>query len=133
MNGERYVDSTPWQSIAGYSRASRMGQYIAVSGTTADLDSLPPEAVDSTYAQTRNCISRGITAVIELGGSVEGILRTRLFLMPDADLVGALLAHEELLGEVAPANTTLHIHALIGSGLLVEVEIEAVVVAEENL
>jgi len=130
MIGKRYIDSTPWQSIAGYSRASRIGQHIAVSGTTADLDSISEESIGSTYEQTRNCLTRGIAAVIELGGGVEGILRTRLFLTPGADPVEASRAHEELLGEVAPANTTLYIHSLIGSELLVEVEIEALVVAE---
>lgn len=132
MIGDRYVDSTTWQGIAGYARASRIGQHIAVSGTTADLGSLPEESVESTYAQTHNCIERGMAAVVELGGSVEGILRTRLFLTPGADPVEASRAHKELLGEVAPANTTLYVHSLIGSQLLVEVEIEAIVVSEVN-
>jgi len=130
MIGKRYIDSTPWQSIAGYSRASRIGQHIAVSGTTADLDSLSPESADSTYAQTLDCLGRGIDAVIDLGGTIEGILRTRMFLAPGSDPVEASRAHAELLGEVAPANTTLFVHSLVGSELLVEIEIEALVVRE---
>ena len=98
-----------------------------MSGTTADLDSLSPESTGSTYAQTRNCLTRGIDAVIDLGGSIEGILRTRLFLAPGSDPTEASRAHAELLGEIAPANTTLFVHSLVGSELLVEVEIEALV------
>ncbi len=73
MIGDRFIDTTHWQSIAGYSRASRIGQHIAVSGTTAELDSLPPESVRSTYAQTYNCISRGIAAVVELVGASKNL------------------------------------------------------------
>ena len=127
---ERFRDASAWQSIAGYSRASRIGQHIAVSGTTADLDSLSPESAHSTYTQTLNCLGRGIDAVTDLGGSIEGILRTRMFLAPGSDPAEASRAHAELLGEAAPANTTLFVHSLVGSEFLVEIEIEALVVKE---
>jgi len=59
-------------------------------------------------------------------------LRTRLFLVPEADPIEASRAHAELLGQVAPANTTLFIHSLIGNELLVEVEIEAFAMKEDE-
>ena len=43
----------------------------------------------------------------------------------EPDWEGAARAHAELLGAVAPANTTLHVAGLIGEGFLVEVEVEA--------
>ncbi len=52
-------------------------------------------------------------------------MRTRLYLSPAADWRAAARAHAELLGEVAPANTMLHVAGLIGDGFLVEVEIDA--------
>ena len=113
---DRHRDGGGWEESAGYSRAARRGNRIAVSGTTAE----GPDV----YAQTLSALRRTIAAVEALGGRREDILRTRLFLAPGADWEAAGRAHAELLGDVAPANTTLHVAELIG-GFLVEVEVEA--------
>lgn len=119
----RYRDG--WEVEAGYSRAARHGPHIAVSGTTAhgaDGSALHP---DDTFAQTRTAIERALFAVEELGGSRKDVIRTRVFLAPEADWEQAAHAHAELLGEFAPANTTLYVGRLIGDGFLVEVELDA--------
>ena len=117
----RYREGGSFEEQAGYSRAVRHGPLIAVSGTTGR----PELARRSTADQVRDCLNRAITAVEELGGSRDGIFRTRLFLAPDASWEEASATHRELLGDVAPANTTLFVHGLVGSGLLVEVEVDA--------
>jgi len=53
------------------------------------------------------------------------VVRTRIFLAPEANWESAARAHADLLGEIAPANTMLHVSKLIGNGFLVEVEIDA--------
>jgi hypothetical protein len=55
-----------------------------------------------------------------------------MFLTQDADWRAASEAHRVVLGDVAPANTTLFIHGLIGEGLLVEVEAEALVIGTDE-
>lgn len=110
-----------FEDQAGYSRAVRSGRLIAVSGTTCR----PEFAARDTRAQTEDCLRRVIAAVERLGGGRTDIVRTRLFLTPDADWQTATSVHREMLGDVAPANTTLFVHALIGPDLLVEVEAEA--------
>jgi enamine deaminase RidA (YjgF/YER057c/UK114 family) len=92
-----------------------------VSGTTAR-----GEAVGSdTRGQALDCLQRVIASVERLGGRREEIVRTRMFLAPGADWEQAAQAHRELLGDIAPANTTLFVARLIGEGLLVEVEADA--------
>lgn len=96
-----------------------------VSGTTAhgpDGSALHP---GDTYAQTRLALERVVEAVSELGGDRHDIVRTRLLLISGADWEEAARAHADVLGDVAPANTTLFIGGLIGEGLLVEVEADA--------
>jgi enamine deaminase RidA (YjgF/YER057c/UK114 family) len=77
------------------------------------------------YRQARAALEKALIAVRELGGNVEDITRSRIYLTPDADWEGAVRAHAELLGAVAPANTTVQVAGLIGEGFLVEVELDA--------
>lgn len=118
---DRFRDGGGWEEPAGYSRGARRGNRIAISGTTAEGD--------DAYAQAKAALERAVVAVEALGGRREDILRTRLFLAPGADWEAAGRAHAELLGDIAPANTTIHVAELIG-GYLVEVEIEAEIQTE---
>lgn len=113
---------------AGYCRAVRAGAVIEVSGTTCR----DPSATPDVYSQTLECLRRALAAVEELGGTVNDVVRTRLFLAPGADWRRAADAHGALLGAVAPANTTLHVAGLIGEGTLVEVELSAVCASESG-
>jgi enamine deaminase RidA (YjgF/YER057c/UK114 family) len=117
----RFREGGSFEDQAGYSRAVRHGPLIAVSGTTCR----PEVAGQGTREQTLDCLRRLVAAVERLGGSRTAIYRTRLFLAPDADWQEAGRAHLEVLGDVAPANTTLFAGGLIGQGLLVEAEAEA--------
>jgi enamine deaminase RidA (YjgF/YER057c/UK114 family) len=123
--GDRFVDDATWQEEAGYARAARRGSRIVVSGTTSsgpDGSVLHPA---DTYEQTVEAIARGIRAVEALGGTAADVLRTRVFLAPPASWEEAARAHRAAFDAVRPANTMLYVHALIGDGLLVEVELDA--------
>jgi enamine deaminase RidA (YjgF/YER057c/UK114 family) len=99
--------------------------HIAVSGTTAtaaDGRALHP---GDTYGQALVALQRAIAAMQALGGRLDDVVRTRVFLAPGADWEGAARAHAEVMGSVAPANTMLYVAGLIGDGFLVEVELEA--------
>jgi enamine deaminase RidA (YjgF/YER057c/UK114 family)/ketosteroid isomerase-like protein len=123
--GPRFRDGTGWEERAGYARAARQGDTIAVSGTTAhgpDGSALHP---GDTYAQTAECLRRAVVAVEKLGGTRTSVLRTRLLLAPVADWQEAARAHADVLGDVAPANSTYVVGSLIGPDFLVEVEVDA--------
>jgi enamine deaminase RidA (YjgF/YER057c/UK114 family) len=122
----RLTEGGSFEAEAGYSRAVRHGRLIAVSGTTCH----PELASLDTRAQATDCLQRVVAAVERLGGARTGIVRTRLFLAPAADWRDASAAHHEILGDVAPANTTLFVHGLVGEDLLIEVEAEAWVSAD---
>jgi enamine deaminase RidA (YjgF/YER057c/UK114 family) len=119
------VDGTGWEAEAGYSRAARSGCCIAVSGTTDTAPDGTAAHPGDTHAQARACLERALAAAGTLGARPDQVLRTRLLLAPGADWRGAARAHAEVLGEVAPANTTLFVAGLVGEGFLVEVELDA--------
>lgn len=113
------------EELAGYSRAVRHGDRIVVSGT-GDLsgDGTIGHPGD-TYAQARAAFERAVAAVEHLGGTPEDIVRTRVFLAPEADWRGALKAHKELFDGVRPVNTTVVVAGFPAPGMLVEVEVDA--------
>ena len=109
-----------WEGRYGYRRAVRVGNVVAVSGTTA------PGA--DAYAQARAAFQTALTALAELGGGAADVVRTRMYVVDiarDAEAVGR--AHREAFGAAPPAATLVEVRALIGPGLLVEVEVDAVV------
>jgi enamine deaminase RidA (YjgF/YER057c/UK114 family) len=107
------------EDLAGYARAVRTGSWISVSGTA-------PASRGDVRAQTLDAFRLALEAVEHFGGSVENVARTRIFLAVGCNWRGAAEAHRELFGEVTPANTTLFVAGFIPEGVLVEVEIDAV-------
>jgi enamine deaminase RidA (YjgF/YER057c/UK114 family) len=130
---KRFSDGSPWEPVAGYSRAVRRGSRIEVSGTTAADSGGSALYPGDVYAQTRHAIEKGIVAVEALGGGREDVVRSRVYLAPRTDWREAGRAHAELLGDVAPANTTLFVAGFVGEGFLVEVELAAETVGDETL
>jgi enamine deaminase RidA (YjgF/YER057c/UK114 family) len=115
-----YREGGGFEEAAAYSRAVRIGQHIAVSGTAAR------EGGDA-YEQTREAIARALAGAAELGASKEDVLRTRLLLTPGCDWQGVIRAHSEAFAGVEPANTTYFVSGFIPDDVLVEVELDAVV------
>ncbi|MGH2886966.1 MAG: Rid family hydrolase, partial [Solirubrobacteraceae bacterium] len=124
--GRRVRTGSAFESVAGYSRAARCGDVIAVSGTAAmgaNGEALHP---GDAYGQTKAALEIALAAVHELGAGRARVVRTRLFLAPECDWREAVKAHRDVFGGVAPANTTLFVERLIPPGCLVEVELDAV-------
>jgi enamine deaminase RidA (YjgF/YER057c/UK114 family) len=118
---QTYREGGGFEEAAAYSRAVRIGQHVAVSGTAAR------EGGD-VYEQTREAITRALAGAAELGASKGDVLRTRLLLTAGCDWQGAIRAHAEAFEGVEPANTTYFVSGFIPEGVLVEVELDAVVV-----
>jgi enamine deaminase RidA (YjgF/YER057c/UK114 family) len=115
-----YREGGGFEEAAAYSRAVRIGSHVAVSGTA-------PRELGDAYEQTREAIGRALAAAAELGASKEDVLRTRLLLVQGCEWAGAIRAHAEAFAGVAPANTTYFVSGFIPEGVLVEVELDAVV------
>ncbi|WP_423927957.1 aldo/keto reductase [Candidatus Palauibacter sp.] len=124
VGGRMRADSgTVWEEAAGFSRAVRIGEHIAVSGTTATHgDRLI--GGDDPAAQTHFVIDKIEGAIEALGGALEDVYRTRIFIPDLADWEPVARAHGQRFGAIRPANTLVQA-GLIGSGYLVEIEAEA--------
>jgi enamine deaminase RidA (YjgF/YER057c/UK114 family) len=120
LTRETFREGGGFEEAAAYSRAVRIGPHVAVSGTAAR------EGGDA-YAQTTEALGRALAGARELGAEREDVLRTRLLLAPDCDWEGAVRAHRETFAGVDPANTTYFVSGFIPEGVLVEVELDAIV------
>ena len=120
------ASGTPWEALAGYSRAVRVGQQIWVSGTTAsDANGAVQHAGDAA-AQTHYILRKIESALAAAGASLGDVVRTRIFVRDIADWEAVARAHGEVFGAIRPANTLVRAEP-IEPARLVEIEAEAIV------
>ena len=122
----RVSSGSVWEPIAGYSRAVRVKDTIRVSGTTATHGGDRCVASGDPAAQTTYILDKIAASISALGGSIEDVVRTRIYLKDAANWEPASRAHGRVFGEVMPANTMIEAGDLIGD-YEVEIEAEAVV------
>lgn len=124
-NARRVLSGSKWEDIAGYCRAQRIGDRIFVSGTTATAGLDRVVALGDAAAQTTFILDKIEGAIAALGGSMEDVVRTRVYLANGDDALAVSKAHGRKFGSIKPANTLLEIGTLIGD-YLVEIEAEAI-------
>lgn len=125
MPKQRVSSGTVWEEMAGYSRAVRVGDRILVAGTTATgPDGLVGGA--DPAAQTRFIIDKIEGAIQQLGGRLEDVVRTRIYISRAENWEPVARAHGERFAAILPVNTLVEAR-LIGDEYLVEMEAEAVI------
>jgi enamine deaminase RidA (YjgF/YER057c/UK114 family) len=120
---QRVSSGSTWEERFGYCRVIRVGDRVLVSGTAPiwpDGSCDPDPAV-----QARRCFEIIMSALAEVGGRAEHVVRTRMF-VTSADIAEAVLGvHAEVLGDVRPVSTMV-VAALLDPRWHVEIEAEAV-------
>jgi len=116
-----------WEPIVGYSRAVRSGNVIAVTGTVGIN-------ADGTYApsvaeQTRRALEIIRAALEALGGRLEQVIRTRMFVTDISRWEEVAAAHGKVFGEIRPATTMVEVARLIDAEAQIEIEADAILPA----
>ena len=119
------LTGTMWEDLAGFSRAVRRGSHVWISGTTATLGSRAIGGADPA-AQTHFVIDKIEGALQSLGGRLEDVVRTRVYVPDVGGWEPIARAHGERFRKILPANTLVHA-GLVGDEYLVEIEAEAFV------
>ncbi len=111
----------------GYSRAVRVGNFIAVSGTAAIGDDGKLVGAGDAYVQAQRCIEVIRDALEKAGSGLQHVVRTRMF-VTDIELWSEIArAHQEAFGDIAPTTSMVEVSRLIDPGMLVEIEADAIV------
>jgi enamine deaminase RidA (YjgF/YER057c/UK114 family) len=109
----------------GYSRAVRAGNFIAVTGTVGIN-------ADGTYStslgeQARRSLEIVRAAIEALGGRIEDVIRTRMFVTDVSKWEEVARVHGEVFAEIRPATSILEVAKLIDADAQIEIEADAVV------
>jgi enamine deaminase RidA (YjgF/YER057c/UK114 family) len=116
----------PWENIVGYSRAVKAGNVIEISGTTA-VDGETIVGKGDVYQQAVFIFRKIEKILIEEGSSLTDVVRTRMFLTDISKWEQVAKAHLLFFKEIKPATTMVEVSRLIDKGLLIEIEVTAVV------
>jgi enamine deaminase RidA (YjgF/YER057c/UK114 family) len=125
MTRLKISSGSPWESTFGYSRAVRVGDQVFVGGTVGRNPD--GSAATGPYAQARRALEIIGTALIEAGGSLGDVVRTRIFVTDFADFDEIARAHREIFGEIRPATSMVQTAALIEPAYVLEIEADAVI------
>jgi enamine deaminase RidA (YjgF/YER057c/UK114 family) len=128
MVERRLVSSgTPFERVAGYSRAIRVGNVVHVAGTTATDSDGNVLAKGNIIEQCRIIFGRIERALDEAGASLTDIVRTRMYATRAKDCDAIMVVHGEVFEEIRPAATLVVVHELVNPEMLIEIEVEAIV------
>jgi enamine deaminase RidA (YjgF/YER057c/UK114 family) len=124
MDRRLITSGSPYEPVVGFSRVVVAGPHVFVAGTAPVM----PEGENTpagTYAQTRRVLEIILEALAEAGAGPEHVVRTRVFLTPEADFDEAARAHGDVFSEIRPASTMLFVHSLADPRWQVEMEAQA--------
>jgi enamine deaminase RidA (YjgF/YER057c/UK114 family) len=118
---------SPYEPRVGISRAVRVGNVIAVSGTAPLGTDGRTVGVGDAGAQARRCLEIISGALEKAGASLGQVVRTRTLLVRIEDWEAVAMVHGQFFGEIRPANTIMQVSRFIDPDWLVEIEADAIV------
>jgi len=125
-HGHRTLASSgsKWEPLMGYSRAVKIGNQIAVTGTVG-------VGADGTYSkslgeQTRRSLQIIQAAIEALGGRMDQVIRTRMFVTNVSQWQEVATVHGEVFSTIRPATSIVEVPKLIDADAQIEIEADVV-------
>lgn len=128
MERQLIRSGSPFEKPIGFSRAVKVGNVIAVSGTAPIAPGGGTAYPGDLYRQTRTCIEIIKNAIENAGGRLEDVIRTRTMLTDISRWQESARAHGEFFGNIRPASTIVEVSRFIDMDWLVEMEADCMVV-----
>lgn len=122
----RASSGNPFEAVAGYSRAVRVGEMVFVAGTTAMQDGQAVYPGDAG-AQTRHVLDIIVRALEQVGATANDVVRWRVFATNADDSPAIVAEMARVFGGARPVATLVEVSRFIHPDSLVEIEVDAVV------
>ncbi|CUI02201.1 Enamine/imine deaminase [Leisingera aquaemixtae] len=126
-NRKLISNGNPMEEIVGFSRAVRVGPFIAVGGTAPVDSEGKTVGVGDVFAQTKQCFEIIKTALEDAGSGLHDIVRTRVILTDIENWKQAIEARKLYCKDARPVDTIMAIDRFVNPEWLVEIEVDAVV------
>ncbi|MFX0114593.1 MAG: RidA family protein [Candidatus Hodarchaeota archaeon] len=127
MSVRRKISSgSPFEKPIGFSRAVRISNIIAISGTAPIAPDGSVAYPNDVYEQTRYCIEIMKKAIEEADGGLQNVIRTRIMLKDITRWKEAAKAHGEFFSEIRPACTFVEVKGFVNPDWLVETEADCI-------
>ncbi len=127
MDRKNVTYGQPLEREIGFSRAVRVGNIIAVTGSAPSAKDGSVHCPGDLYEQTKRSLEIIKDVVEQAGGKIEHVIRTRIFLTDISRWKEAAKAHGEVFCDILPATTFVEVSGLINPEWLVEIEADAVI------
>jgi enamine deaminase RidA (YjgF/YER057c/UK114 family) len=118
-NRKLVSSESDFESTVGYSRAVRVGSYVAVAGTTGT------GPAGDIGAQAQDALRRIEIALEQAGSSLTDVVRTRIYVTDISRWREVAAVYARIFGQIRPVATMVEVSALIAPELLVEIEADA--------
>ncbi len=117
----------PLAEQLGYSRAVRIGNIIAVTGTAPIATDGSTAGINDPYAQALRCLEIIKDVIEKAEGNLKDVIRTRILVKNIKHWPEVAKAHEEYFGDIMPACTLVEVKGFLNPEWLVEIEADAVI------
>src|SRR3954453_11264594 len=99
------TSGSQYEPRIGFSRAVRVGPFVAVSGTAPIAPDGSVAAPGDMYGQAKRCLEIIEQAIAKAGLGMDSVVRTRVMLTDMSRWEEAARAHGEVFGKIRPAST----------------------------
>lgn len=120
-------NGNPMEEIVGFSRAVRVGSFIAIGGTAPVDSDGNTVGVGDVFAQTTQCFEIIKAALEQAGSGLQDIVRTRVILTDIGTWKEAIEARKKYCVDSRPVDTIMAVTSFVNPEWLVEIEVDAVV------
>ena len=121
MTRQLISSGSPFEEVAGYSRAVADGNWVFVSGTSGFKDG---KIADDVVGQAEQCIATISAALVEAGSSLADVVRVKAYITEAAFFQAIAPVLGRAFKGIRPANTTI-VCGLVDPSMKVEIEVTA--------
>lgn len=130
MQRQLVLNGNPMEDIVGFSRAVRVGPYIAIGGTAPVGQDGKTVGIGDVTRQAERCFEIAGDALARAGSGWHDVVRTRLILTDIEDWRAVVEVRKTFCRAAKPVDTIMQVSRFVNPEWLVEIEVDAVVADE---